>query len=106
MPCSKCRPRTLTKSARALNTTTPSGSVASPVAARTRAGGAIPTDAVPRTATASLNNASLPYALRLAEGVEEALVQDAGLAAGLNARDGRITCAGVAEAYPDLAAAD
>ncbi|SQC37759.1 Alanine dehydrogenase 2 [Rothia kristinae] len=62
--------------------------------------------AVPRTATASLNNASLPYALRLAEGVEEALVQDAGLAAGLNARDGRITCAGVAEAYPDLAAAD
>ena len=62
--------------------------------------------AVPRTATASLNNASLPYALRLAEGVEEALAQDAGLAAGLNTRDGRITCAGVAEAYPDLAAAD
>ena len=33
-------------------------------------------------------------------------MQDAGLVAGLNTRDGRITYAGVAEAYPDLAAAD
>ncbi|OIJ35582.1 alanine dehydrogenase [Rothia kristinae] len=62
--------------------------------------------AVPRTATASLNNASLPYALRLAEGVEEALAHDAGLAAGLNTRGGKIAYAGVAQAYPELAAAD
>lgn len=60
--------------------------------------------AVPRTATASLSNATLPYVQRLAEGVEQALEESPALAAGLNTADGHITVAGVAEAFPDLPA--
>ena len=56
--------------------------------------------AVPQTSTAALTNATLPYALRIAsKGWREALREDAGLAAGLNVHDGRITYASVAEAH-------
>ncbi len=54
--------------------------------------------ALPRTSTIALTNATLPYALRLAgRGLREALRADAGFRAGLNAFDGQITCAPVAE---------
>lgn len=45
---------------------------------------------VPRTSTFALTNATLPYALRLARGVEAALAADPGLAKGLNTAAGRI----------------
>ena len=61
--------------------------------------------AVPRTATASLNNATLPYVLRLAEGVDAALAGSEGLAAGVNTAGGRITAPGVAAAYEELPSA-
>ena len=55
---------------------------------------------VPRTSTAALTNATLPYLLRLAsQGVEEAVRADAGLAKGVNLSGGKITCLGVAEAH-------
>jgi alanine dehydrogenase len=53
---------------------------------------------VPRTSTFALTNATLPYVLRLAAGVEAALSADAGLAGGLNAAGGRITHPAVAAA--------
>jgi len=54
--------------------------------------------ALPRTSTIALTNATLPYALKLASrGVREALRSDPGFLAGLNAFDGQITCAPVAE---------
>ena len=56
--------------------------------------------AVPRTSTFALSNVTLPYALELADlGLEEAVAQDAGLAAGVNVLDGRITYQAVAEAF-------
>jgi alanine dehydrogenase len=55
--------------------------------------------AVPVTSTRALTNATLPYVLRLAAGVDEALAADPGLAAGLNVADGEIRNASVAEAY-------
>ncbi len=56
--------------------------------------------AVPYTSTLALTNATLPYALRLADlGWEEACKKDAGLAAGVNMVDGKVTCAAVAEAW-------
>lgn len=58
--------------------------------------------AVPRTATASLNNATLPYVQRLASGVDAALEASEGLAAGVNTEGGLITAPGVAAAYEDL----
>jgi alanine dehydrogenase len=46
--------------------------------------------AVPRTATRALTNATLSYVTRLAEGVDDALESDPGLAKGLNVRDGAV----------------
>ncbi|HYD43118.1 MAG TPA: alanine dehydrogenase [Anaeromyxobacter sp.] len=54
--------------------------------------------ALPRTSTIALTNATLPYALRLANrGLRDALRADPGFLAGLNAFDGQLTCAPVAE---------
>lgn len=56
--------------------------------------------AVPRTSTLALTNATLPYALRLADkGWEQASREDAGLAEGVNIVDGKITYKAVAEAW-------
>lgn len=56
--------------------------------------------AVPYTSTLALTNATLPYALRLADmGWVEACKKDAGLAEGVNIVDGKITFKGVAEAF-------
>lgn len=56
--------------------------------------------AVPRTSSFALSNATLRYALLLADnGVDEAFALDAGLAKGLNTRAGRITYDAVAEAF-------
>lgn len=60
--------------------------------------------AVPRTGTASLTNATLPFVLRLGQGIDEALREDRILAAGLNTERGEITFRGVADAFPDLPA--
>lgn len=55
--------------------------------------------AVARTATFALNNATLPFALALADkGSHHALLDDPHLRNGLNVYQGRITCAPVAEA--------
>jgi alanine dehydrogenase len=55
--------------------------------------------AVARTSTFALNNATLPYALALAnKGLKRALQEDAHLRAGLNVHAGQITCLAVAEA--------
>ncbi len=55
--------------------------------------------AVPRTATAALTAATLPYVVRLARsGPARAMREDAALRAGLNTFRGRITCEGVARA--------
>ena len=59
----------------------------------------------PRTSTRALTTATAPYVRRLAAGVDAALSLDAGLAAGLNTRAGRLQHAGVARAHPDLATA-
>ena len=53
--------------------------------------------AVPRTSTFALNNATLPYALALADKGLDALRQDVHLRNGLNVFQGEITHAGVAE---------
>jgi alanine dehydrogenase len=56
--------------------------------------------AVPYTSTLALTNATLPYAIRLADmGWEAACKADAGLAEGVNIVDGKITFKGVAEAF-------
>lgn len=56
--------------------------------------------AVPNTSTWALTNATLPYALRLADqGWRDALRADAALAKGLNTAAGSITCQGVADAF-------
>ena len=56
--------------------------------------------AVARTSTFALNNATLPFALALADkGWRQALKDDAHLRAGLNVHDGKITCQPVAEAH-------
>ncbi|WP_232547290.1 alanine dehydrogenase [Propioniciclava soli] len=58
--------------------------------------------AVPNTSTWALTNATLPYALRIAElGWAEALAADPALALGLNTRAGEITHPGVAAAYAE-----
>jgi len=55
--------------------------------------------AVPRTSTAALSAAVLPYVERMARlGVERALRADPALRAGLNTFRGAVTCAGVARA--------
>ncbi|MEM1152905.1 MAG: alanine dehydrogenase [Pseudomonadota bacterium] len=59
--------------------------------------------AVARTSTLALNNATLPFALELAnKGYRQALVEDPNLLAGLNVHCGQLTCGAVAEAL-DLA---
>lgn len=56
--------------------------------------------AVPYTSTLALTNATLPYALRLADkGWREACRADKGLENGLNVVDGHITFKAVAEAF-------
>jgi alanine dehydrogenase len=54
--------------------------------------------ALPRTSTIALTNATLPYALKLANlGLRGALRSDPGFLAGLNTYDGKLTCAPAAE---------
>jgi len=55
--------------------------------------------AVGRTSTFALGNASLPYALRLADLEHKKAAADPGLAAGINVQDGKVTHPAVAEAY-------
>lgn len=56
--------------------------------------------AVPYTSTLALTNATMPYALRLADlGWIEACRRDPGLAEGVNMVDGKITYKAVAEAF-------
>jgi len=55
---------------------------------------------VPRTSTLALTNATLPYALKLAnEGWRKACREDGALARGVNVVDGALTYPGVAEAF-------
>ena len=55
---------------------------------------------VPRTSTLALTNATLPYALQLAnKGWKRALKENPALLKGLNMTDGRVTYPGVAEAF-------
>ena len=56
--------------------------------------------AVPFTSTLALTNATMPYALKLADlGWIEACKRDAGLAEGVNMVDGKVTYKAVAEAW-------
>ncbi len=56
--------------------------------------------AVARTSTFALNNATLPFALALADlGWKQALAQDVHLRHGLNVCEGKVTCAPVAKAH-------
>jgi len=56
--------------------------------------------AVARTSTFALNNATLPYILKLANlGYQAALLHDQGLLEGLNVIDGQLTCESVAVAH-------
>jgi alanine dehydrogenase len=56
--------------------------------------------AVPRTSTLALTNATLPYAVKLAnQGWKEACKKDNALKLGLNIVNGKIVYAGVAEAF-------
>ncbi|OII39558.1 alanine dehydrogenase [Curtobacterium sp. MMLR14_010] len=62
--------------------------------------------AVPRTSTIALTNATLPYALAIADqGWAAAMESDAALARGLNVHDGRVTNESVAAAHGLVAAA-
>jgi alanine dehydrogenase len=55
---------------------------------------------VPRTSTLALTNATLPYALQLAnKGWKRALRENGALMKGLNIVDGVVTYAAVAEAF-------
>ena len=54
--------------------------------------------AYPRLSTMALTNATLPYALRLADNGLDALRADQAFARGVNTHDGRVTCKAVAEA--------
>jgi len=56
--------------------------------------------AVSRTSTLALTNATLSYGLRIAgQGLEAAAKADAGLLAGINCYDGRLTCKEVAQGF-------
>ncbi|MFC1235093.1 alanine dehydrogenase [Vibrio sp. DW001] len=56
--------------------------------------------AVARTSTFALNNATLPYILKLADkGYKEALLGDEGFLDGLNVIHGQVTCKEVAESF-------
>jgi alanine dehydrogenase len=55
---------------------------------------------VPRTSTYALSNATLPYAIQLADvGFQEAVRRDPSLALGVNTYQGHITYRAVAEAF-------
>jgi alanine dehydrogenase len=55
--------------------------------------------AVPRTSTFALTNATISYALELAnKGLEKALLESSALALGVNTYRGHVTFAAVAEA--------
>ena len=59
--------------------------------------------AVPATSTRALTNATLPYVIALAnKGWKQALRDDAALAGGLNAHEGKITHAAVQMAFPEF----
>ncbi len=54
---------------------------------------------MPRTSAYALNNATLPFALKIAaQGWQQALKADPHLKAGLNVCAGKVTCREVAEA--------
>jgi alanine dehydrogenase len=56
--------------------------------------------AVPYTSTPALANATLPYAVKLADlGWEEACRRDSGLAAGLNIVNGKVVFKAIAEYF-------
>jgi alanine dehydrogenase len=55
--------------------------------------------AVARTSTFALNNATLPYAVELADHGLDALRADPHLRAGLNVHAGHVTCEPVAQAH-------
>jgi alanine dehydrogenase len=56
--------------------------------------------AVARTSTFALNNATLPYIIKLANlGYKDALLQDEGFLQGLNVIHGQVTCKEVAEGF-------
>jgi alanine dehydrogenase len=56
--------------------------------------------AVPRTSTYALTNATIPYAVRLADkGVGAAILEERGFAKGINVIRGKVTHPGVAEAF-------
>lgn len=56
--------------------------------------------AVPRTSTYALSNATLPYAMKLAnKGFAQAVKEDPALAGGVNVHEGYITCPAVAESF-------
>jgi alanine dehydrogenase len=56
--------------------------------------------AVPRTSTYALTNATIPYAVRLADGgVTPAILKERGFARGINVIRGKVTHPGVAEAF-------
>jgi alanine dehydrogenase len=56
--------------------------------------------AVPRTSSYALSNATLRYALKLADlGADVAMARDAGLAKGLNVRAGKVMHPAVAETF-------
>ncbi|MGH7162143.1 MAG: alanine dehydrogenase, partial [Planctomycetota bacterium] len=56
--------------------------------------------AVPRTSTYALTNATIPYAMRLAnEGISERILGDPGFARGINVIKGKVTHPAVAAAF-------
>ncbi|AMK78522.1 MULTISPECIES: alanine dehydrogenase [Methylomonas] len=56
--------------------------------------------AVPRTSTLALTNATLPYALQLAnKGWQQALRENSALLKGLNIVAGNVTCQGISDAF-------
>jgi alanine dehydrogenase len=56
--------------------------------------------AVPRTSTIALTNATLPYAIDIAnKGWKQACIEDIPLRKGLNVVDGKIVYKGVSEAF-------
>jgi alanine dehydrogenase len=58
--------------------------------------------AVPITSTYALTNATLPYALELADGVDRALARSLELRAGVNVRNGEIVHPAVSHALKEL----
>lgn len=56
--------------------------------------------AVARTSTVALNNATLPFIIKLAQqGYRQALLADSNLLHGLNVMEGKLTCKEVAVAH-------